>query len=137
MQIVAFAPARSWSRDACFGTGNGPILIPLSPDRDHAAYEGGVVRGERDLYALVARSGQMLNVALRSAEDNAGLAIYTPEARLTRAGARPDCMGPTLTEAGEPETACWSGCLPTSGPYLIAVSPIRGNATYALDVSLS
>jgi hypothetical protein len=136
MCVLPFASPRTWPRGTAFDDDSGLTFISLSAGRDCAALEGGVVRGERKLYAIVARSGQTLSVALDSVESNASLEIYTPEARVTRGAAAHECHGPTLTADDRSDTHSWRGRLPATGPYLIAVGPTRGNATYALNVSL-
>jgi hypothetical protein len=136
MSVLPFASPRTWPRGTAFDDDAGLTLIPLALGRESAAIEGGVVRGERKLYAIVARSGQTLSVALDSVESNASLEIYTPEARVTRGAAAHECHGPTLTRDDQTDTRSWRGRLPATGPYLIAVGPTRGNATYELNVSL-
>ncbi len=97
---------------------------------------GAVIRGERSLYSLDARSGQRLSVSISAAEDNAVFQIYGPGARAERRDYGVEILGgKTLPGAGEGDDAKkWSGILPDTGTYLLVVGPTRGNATYTLTV---
>jgi hypothetical protein len=99
---------------------------------------GAVIRGERSLYSLDARSRQRLSVSISAAEDNAVFQIYVPGARAERRDYGVEILGgKTLPGAGEGDDAKkWSGVLPDTGGYLVAVGPTRGNATYTLTVSI-
>jgi hypothetical protein len=97
---------------------------------------GAVIRGERSLYSLDARSGQRLSVSISAAEDNAVFQIYGPGARAERRDYGVEILGgKTLPGAGEgDDVKKWSGILPDTGTYLVVVGPTRGNATYTLTV---
>jgi hypothetical protein len=97
---------------------------------------GAVIRGERSLYSLDARSGQRLSVSISAVEDNAVFQIYAPGARAERRDDGVEILeGAALPAAGEGDDAKkWSGALPYTGAYLIVVGPTRGNATYTLAV---
>ena len=99
---------------------------------------GAVIRGERSLYSLDARSGQRLSVSISAVEDNAVFQIYGPGARAERRDYGVEILGgKTLPGAGEGDDAKkWSGMLPDTGTYLMVVGPTRGNATYTLTVSI-
>lgn len=99
---------------------------------------GAVIRGERSLYSLDARSGQRLSVSISAAEDNAVFQIYGPGARAERRDYGVEILGGrTLPGAGAGDDAKkWSGMLPDTGTYLIVVGPTRGNATYTVTVSI-
>lgn len=99
---------------------------------------GAVIRGERSLYSIDARSGQRLNVSISAEEDNAVFQIYAPGARAERRDYGVEIVGAkALPGAGEGEDAKeWSGVLPETGTYLVAVGPARGNATYILKVAI-
>ena len=99
---------------------------------------GAVIRGERSLYSIDARSGQRLIVSISAEEDNAVFQIYPPGARAERRDYGVEIVGAkALPGAGEGEDAKeWSGVLPETGTYLVAVGPTRGNATYALKVAI-
>lgn len=84
-----------------------------------------VVRGDQDRYYIGANAGQTMTVKITSTEDNAVFQIY-------RAGEKE-----TLKGAGEEDDATnWSGELPANGQYVIVVGGTRGNATYALTISI-
>lgn len=100
---------------------------------------GSVIRGERSLYSIDARSGQRLSVGISAEENNAVFQIYAPGARSERRGDYGvDIVGAkTLPRAGEGEdTTQWSDILPVTGSYLVVVGPTRGNATYTLRVTI-
>jgi hypothetical protein len=99
---------------------------------------GAVLRGERSLYSIDARSGQRLSVSVSAEEDNAVFQIYGPGARAERRDYGVEIVGAkALPGAGEGEDAKeWSGVLPETGTYLVAVGPTRGNATYTLRVAI-
>jgi len=99
---------------------------------------GAVIRGERSLYSIDARSGQRLSVSISAEEDNAVFQIYAPGARAERRDYGVEIVGAkALPGAGEGEDAKeWSGVLPETGTYLVAVGPTRGNATYKLRVAI-
>jgi len=97
---------------------------------------GAVIRGERSLYSLDARSGQRLSVSIAAVEDNAVFQIYGPGARAERRDDGVEILGSkTLPRAGEGDDAKkWSGVLPDTGTYLVVVGPTRGNATHTLTI---
>lgn len=90
-----------------------------------ASVEGGVIRGERDVYTLVARKGQRMTVTITSVEDNAVFQIYPPESEEGLSGA-----------ADGEDAKTWKGALPVSGRYRIVVGGTRGNCTYTLKVGI-
>lgn len=111
--------------------------IRFQPGASGAVVSGAVIRGERSLYALDARSGQRLTLSISSAEDNAVFQVYRPGARAERRDYGVQVLGATLPGAGEGEDArTWSGVLPDTGAYLVVVGPTRGNATYKLSVTI-
>jgi hypothetical protein len=117
----------------------GRVLIEIIRFEQGASgkdLSGAVIRGERSLYSLDARSGQRLNVSISAAEDNAVFQIYGPGARAERRDYGVEILGgKTLPGAGEGDDAKkWSGFLPDTGMYLVVVGPTRGNATYTLTV---
>jgi hypothetical protein len=99
---------------------------------------GAVIRGERSLYSIAARSGQRLSVSISAEEDNAVFQIYAPGASAERRDYGVEIIGAkALSGAGEGEDAKeWSGVLAETGTYLVAVGPTRGNATYTLRVAI-
>jgi hypothetical protein len=87
-----------------------------------ATYKGAVVRGTRDHYLMIARSGQFMTVKIRSTESNAVFSIRDP-------------VGVYLNGAGEEDDATqWTGKLTSSGEFAIEVGGSRGNAEYSLTV---
>jgi hypothetical protein len=73
-------------------------------------------------YALKARAGQTMTVHLASPGKSARFTIY-PSGQaypLDAAKGRTD----------------WSGELPDSGDYVITVMPVRGRASYTLEVNI-
>jgi hypothetical protein len=99
---------------------------------------GSVIRGERSLYSIDARSGQRLGLSISAAEDNAVFQVYTPGARAKRGDYGVEIGGSkALPGAGEGQDAKrWSGVLAVTGRYLVVVGPTRGNATYKLRVTV-
>jgi hypothetical protein len=92
--------------------------------RTTAVLHGAVVRGTQDRYILGARNGQTMLVHITARKKNAAFTIYGPD-------------GNTLPGAGEGADATdFSGELPLSGDYTIAVGPTRGNAGYTLEVTI-
>ncbi len=117
---------------------NGVSVEIISFDRGASGKDlsGAVIRGERSLYSLDARSGQRLSVSISAVEDNAVFQIYEPGARAERRDYGVEILGgKTLPGAGEGDDAKkWSGILPDTGTYLVVVGPTRGNAAYTLTV---
>lgn len=87
-----------------------------------ATVESAAVRGTRDYYLVGARRGQKITVRISSLEDNSVFDLYAPghKGRLN-----------TMED-----TTIWEGRLPASGDYRISVGPVRGNATYTLEVTI-
>ena len=61
---------------------------------------GAVIRGERSLYSLDARSGQRLSVSVSAAEDNAVFQIYAPGARAERRDYGVEILGGNAASRG-------------------------------------
>jgi hypothetical protein len=99
--------------------------IQFARGSSSATVKGGVVRGDRDRYYLGAKKGQTMSVNITSEEDNAVFQVYLPgeENALPGAGDGDDAKD-------------WSGELPRDAEYVIVVGGTRGNATYALKVSI-
>jgi hypothetical protein len=112
-------------------------IIRFEPGASGTVVSGAVIRGERALYALDARSGQRLALSISSEEDNAAFQVYRPGARAEGRDYGVQVLGAALPGAGEGEDAkTWSGVLPDTGRYLVVVGPTRGNATYKLIVTV-
>lgn len=106
--------------------------IQFKPNTTQAEVKGSVVRGDRDLYTLVARKGQRMHVHITSLEKNAVMQIYAPGWKKAKQGA---ITGKTLRGAGETDDAtAFAGTLPANGTYLFVVGGTRGNATYTLSL---
>jgi len=99
---------------------------------------GHVQRGARDLYSLTASAGQSMTVTLTTPDDNAVFQIYEPGTTLGRdADGVLEFHGTSLHVAGDGNDATrWSGRLPRTGTYLIAVGSTRGNARYSMDIRI-
>ncbi len=139
MYSLARTPdVRTGSQDSCFTYSRLSLLLAFAQcslgqtgatkrvrfakGHTSATYKGAVVRGTRDRYLMVARSGQLMTVRIRSAERNAVFSIADP-------------AGGFLKGAGEEDDATqWTGKLTSSGEFAIEVGGTRGNAEYSLTV---
>ena len=84
-----------------------------------------VVRGDRNRYYVGAKAGQTMSVKITSTEKNAVFQIYFHGEE------------ESLPGAGDDDDATnWSGQLPIDNEYVIVVGGTRGNATYALTISI-
>ena len=99
---------------------------------------GHVQRGKRDLYSLTASTGQFMTVTLTTPDDNAVFQIYEPGTTLGRdADDVLEFHGTPLPGAGDGnDSTRWTGRLPRTGTYLIAVGSTRGNARYSMDIRI-
>ena len=114
--VFAFSSlsARGVKKKVRFAKGTSSVTIRES-----------VVRGDQDRYYVGAKAGQKMTVKITSTEDNAVFQIYF-------AGEQESLEG-----AGEQDDAKnWSGELPADNDYVIVVGGTRGNATYALKISI-
>lgn len=137
MTLLTFAPAGArmlLSGDRSF---REPELVAFSPGQSHAAVQGGSIRGNRDLYAVVARAGQTLSVVLQDPERAAALELYEPGVRIVGDAWGVEFYGNLLTQSHGRDVDSWVGELTRTGPYLIAVGATRGNATYDMRIRLS
>lgn len=98
--------------------------VRFARGRTTAVLHGSVVRGTQDRYILGARAGQTMIAHITSREKNAVFTILGPDATAL-AGA----------EEGSDATD-WTGTLPLNGDYSIWIGPMRGNATYTLEVTI-
>lgn len=112
------------------------IFFATGSTRGTAA--GHVLRGARDLYSLNASTGQYMTITLTAPDDNAVFQIYEPGTTLGRdADDILEFHGASLPGAGEGNDATrWTGRLPRTGTYLIAVGSTRGNARYSMDIRI-
>jgi hypothetical protein len=99
---------------------------------------GQVLRGSRALHSLTATEGQFMTVTLTAPDDNVVFQIYEPGTTLGRdADGVLEFHGKALVGTGEGhDTTRWSGRLPATGTYLIAVASTRGNARYSMDIRI-
>ncbi|MEL6776681.1 MAG: hypothetical protein AAFO06_05445 [Cyanobacteria bacterium J06597_16] len=78
-----------------------------------------VIRGDRDIYTLIAQGGQQMALSITSLEDNA---VF-------------DVVGPTGFVLSDEQTE-GNIFLPHTGEYTIIVGGTRGNASYDLSVAI-
>lgn len=99
---------------------------------------GHVQRGSQNLYSLTANAGQYMTITVTIPDDNALFQIYAPGTTLGRdADGTLQFHGKALHVPGDGnDSTRWSGRLPATGTYLIAIGSTRGNARYSMDVRL-
>ena len=99
---------------------------------------GHVLRGERNLYSLIADASQLLTVSITTPDNNAVFQIYEPDTKIERASdGTLQFTGKELHAAGAAEdTTRWVGRLPSRGTYIIVIGGTRGNASYSMDVKI-
>lgn len=78
-----------------------------------------VVRGDRDVYTLIAQGGQTMTLSITSLENNAVFDVVAPSGVI---------LGTELTEEVT--------LLPDTGTYEIIVGGTRGNASYNLAITI-
>jgi hypothetical protein len=110
LSIVSFAQTSNFTR-VKFPRGRTTAILKgtLSPDMPRH-------------YALKARAGQTMTVHLASPGKNARFTIY------------PSGQAHPLDDAKD--RLDWSGELPDSGEYVITVMPVKGRASYTLEVTI-
>jgi hypothetical protein len=106
--------------------------VKFSRGTSGTVIEQSVIRGERDVYALVAGAGQYLSVHISAIENNAVFDLYTPG---TKENPDNEFVGKMLP--GATESRSFIGQLPAAGKYLIVVGGTRGNASYTLNISVT
>lgn len=117
--------------------GNLKKDIKFAPGTTSATMDDGIARGDNYVYAITAKAGQTMEVAVTSVEKNAVFAIYLPGAKFVKVDGDTELKGATLQKAGaEDDAKSWSGKLPKSGKYLIVVGSTRGGADYKLKVTI-
>jgi hypothetical protein len=136
MQVLAFAPSGARIIGDPYLEGGRTRFIPLAPGQKSVTVEDGVLRGERNLYSIIARAGQIIAVNVEAVEENAAFDVYEPGVRICCREFGIEPIGRALTGTSEADLQRWMARAPMTGPYLIAVGPTRGNATYKLRVSL-
>jgi hypothetical protein len=112
------------------------IFFPTGSTRGTVG--GHVQRGRRDLYSLQASAGQIMTVTITAPDDNVTFQIWEPDTTMALdSDGILEFKGAALRGAGETDDATrWSGRLPRTGTYLIAVGGTRGNARYSVDVKI-
>jgi hypothetical protein len=99
--------------------------VRFAPGTSSTTIRGAVVRGDRDRYYVGAKAGQTMSVKITSTEKNAVFQIYFHGEE------------ESLPGAGDGDDATtWSGKLPIDNEYVLVVGGTRGNATYALTISI-
>jgi len=99
--------------------------VRFAPRTSSTTIRGAVIRGERDRYYLAAKAGQTMSVKITSTEKNAVFQIYFHGEEESLPGAGDD-----------DDATTWSAQLPIDNEYVIVVGGTRGNATYALTISI-
>lgn len=94
--------------------------VRFAPGKDSATLNGAVIRGERDLYFLGAKSGQTMTVGISALEENAAFTVFRPSGR----------------PLSEEDAIKWQGKLPETGIYRVEVGGTRGNATYKVTFTI-
>jgi hypothetical protein len=115
-----------------------PRVIFFATGSTKGTAGGHVLRGERDLYSVGAKAGQVMTVTITAPDDNAVFQIYEPGTSAERdSDGILAFKGKALPGAGDGDDATrWNGRLPRSGTYLIVVGGTRGNARYSMDVKI-
>lgn len=99
--------------------------VKFQKGQSAATFEGGVVRGDRDVYLVKASKNQVMNVTITSEEDNAVFQILNTK------------TGKYLNGAADgDDTMQFSGGLPSTGDYKIIVGGTRGNASYKITIMI-
>ncbi|MEL6815132.1 MAG: hypothetical protein AAFP03_10015 [Cyanobacteria bacterium J06598_3] len=93
------------------------VFFPAGESR--TTLSNAVVRGDRDVYKLIAQGGQTINLSITALEDNAVFDIVAPSGII---------LGTELTSE--------STRLPDTGEYQIIVGGTRGNAAYELTITV-
>lgn len=97
--------------------------IRFTKGKHSAVVSGSVVRGERDVYTVGAKAGQMMTPKITSPEKNV---VFQVE----------DAGGAFPPDTGEGDDATdWTGDIPSNGDFKITVGGTRGNASYKMSVT--
>ena len=123
---------------AVAGSCAAPEAVRFPAGSSRQTIESGVGRGELACWRLRAKAGQTMSVTVTSVEDNAAATIYRPDWRVRRDGdGLVSVRGQTLPAAGEGDDArTWSGPLPATGEYLVAIGAVRGGADFRLTIAI-
>lgn len=93
--------------------------VVFSAGKSGTTVSNSVVRGDRDVYTLVAQGGQTMTLSITSLEDNAVFDLVAPSGII---------LGTELTDE--------LTLLPDTGEYKIIVGGTRGNASYDLAIAI-
>ncbi len=104
----------------CGSTVNDRGEIRFDPGTFGTSIEGGVLRGERDVYVIEAAAGQFIELFLASLEENAAFDLRSPSGEML------------IVDVSDVRLP-----LPEDGDYLICVGSVRGNASYTLDIGIT
>ncbi len=96
---------------------NDTRRIQFEPGTTSAVIEDALARGNRNIYLLGAREGQIMKVEITSTENNAVFDFSDPD-------------GEVLLQ----ESFSWQGVLPATGDYKLIIGGMRGNVNYRLEV---
>jgi hypothetical protein len=108
-------------------SGAAEIIKKISFERgtSSAVVEGSVVRGDRDVYTVRAKAGQLVTISVSALEKNAAFSLY-------EAGE----LQPVTGTQEEDDATNWNGKLQRDGAFRIVVGGTRGNANYRLRLSI-
>ena len=105
---------------------NRKQVVKFKRGASGATYKNAVIRGERIIYTLGARKGQVMEINIVSPEKNAVFQIKDKR------------TGKYLKDAKPGEDAIfWSNNLPSSGNYEIIVGGTRGNASFEITFTIN
>lgn len=93
--------------------------VNFEPGKSGTTVKGAVVRGDRDVYTLIAQSGQQMDLNITSLEDNAVFDVVAPSGLI---------LG---TEMQQKKVF-----LPHTGEYSVIVGGTRGNVIYDLAIAI-
>jgi hypothetical protein len=110
--------------------------IQFKPRMSSTRIEGRVARGDRDIYPISARAGQLLTVLVAAGDDDAAVTIYAPGARASKGADGVWKFEGRAIAGGTSGITKWSGTLSQSGRYLIVVGGTDGRAEYKLTVAV-
>ncbi len=93
--------------------------VQFPPGSSETVVSNGVIRGDRDVYLLEARGGQVMTLAISALEDNAVFDVVGPSGWVQ------------VVEGTNEEIF-----LPHTGEYQVIVGGTRGNASYDLSIAI-
>ena len=109
-------------------------VITFEPGTTQTKMNGQMVPGGRDLYYVLAKAGQSLNVSVAPATAGIAFQVYGTDTVIARAAdGSPLVQGKTLPNAGPNDNAqAWIGAIPRDGNYLITVGAADTGGPVAL-----